>query len=408
MMVKKKHVGIFFVLCLIFLAGFFLVAKHLGKRDLSVPLQKIAIEDHAQSENQNAPNGAKQDSGKDIFFVSGWLPYWAKDGGASSLSGNLNLFSEVDIFAWSVNSDGSLKDTAQSQSSPWLKLEDSAKNQNVSVVPTILWGDAQAMHKVFSNDALMNNHIDAIANLLAQNNFLGVDIDYEGKDIADRDNFSAFLKALHAKLAPLGKSLNCTVEARTQDEPPAGFAGTRAMSWANDYSALNEDCDTVRVMAYDQVFQQYRAKSFASDSLTPYAPNADINWVTDVVNYALKYISPDKLVLGIPTYGWEFLINKTSDGYEYSQLKSISYPDAMAEARAAGVVPKRNVGGELDFTFRAPNSNGQHLVTFSDAEAVRQKIQLAQNLHLKGVSLFKIDGLNDPMLFSELKMALGK
>ena len=401
MALKKKYCILFFVLSLFFLAGFFLAFNYFQKREVSISLQKTAVQNLDNS--KESQSNVAQKTSKSNFFVAGWLPYWQKELGASSLNGNLNLFSEIDIFAWGVNSDGSLKDTPQSQNSPWPKLEEDAKAKNVNIAPTILWGDALAMHKVFTDPTLLKNHIEAISNLLEQNDFSGVDIDYEGKDVADKDNFSAFLKALHEKLSANGKTLNCTVEARTQDNPPTGFVGTRAMSWANDYTALNDDCDSVRVMAYDQVFQVYRAKNFDIAGAVPYAPNADINWATDVTNYALKYISANKLILGIPTYGWEFLINKTPDGFEYSQLKSISYPDAIAEAKVNGVIPQRNVGGELDFTYRAANSNGQHLVDFSDAQAISQKIQLAQKLGIKGVSLFKIDGLSDPQLFSTLK-----
>lgn len=108
------------------------------------------------------------------------------------------------------------------------------------------------MRKIFSDSKLRGNHADKIVAMLEKNYFSGVDIDYEGKEIADKDDFSLFLKILHEKLqAWQNKVLNLTVEARTRDSPPAGFVGTSAMSYANDFSALNENCDSVTVMAYD-------------------------------------------------------------------------------------------------------------------------------------------------------------
>lgn len=347
-----------------------------------------------------------QSSNSKSFFVSGWLPYWGKVAGADSLSRNLNLFTEINPFAYGVNPDGSLVDKMQISSAPWPELLKNASKDNVRIVPTILWGDAAAMHKVFTSSELLNSHIDAINEMLAKNNFSGVDIDYEGKDMADRDNFTLFLKALSGKLAAVGKSLNCTVEARAEENPPAGFSGTRAMSWANDYEALNNYCDTVRIMAYDQVFQTYRANTFESSDATPSAPNAGNDWVAAVMGYALRYITPEKLILGVPTYGWEFKLEKISQGYRYTRVKSVSFPEAMEKATKANVTPERNQGVELSFVYK--NATGEDLVDFSDSVSVRQKIDLAKSLGIKGISLFKIDGLSDSKLFAVLKDEVSK
>ncbi|MEI7750358.1 MAG: glycosyl hydrolase family 18 protein, partial [Candidatus Moraniibacteriota bacterium] len=339
------------------------------------------------------------------FFVSGWLPYWAKEAGAASLRGNMNTFTEINPFAYGVNVDGTLVDTMQLGMAPWPELIADADRADVRIVPTILWGDAVAMHRIFSDETLSDRHIASIVAMLDYHGFSGVDIDYEGKDIADRDGFSSFLTKLHEKLsADGGKTLNCTVEARTQDTPPDGFTGTRAMSYANDYAVLDRVCDTVRVMAYDQVLQVHRANTFTASNPIPTAPNADSRWAEEVVRYALRYVSPDKLILGVPTYGWEFRVEKISDGYRYARVKSISYPDAIVEARSADITPTRTEGGELSFTYQA--SDGTHIVTVDDAESVRNKIDIAKKLHLKGISLFKIDGLTDPKLFDVLSIYL--
>ena len=346
----------------------------------------------------------KPEMKKNKLVVSGWLPYWRKNEGVASLDGNFQIFNEINPFDFGVTPDGNIIDTVGINNAPWSKLRENALRNNVKIIPTILWGDAAAMHKNFADETLRNHHVDEIVKMLDANKFNGVDIDYEGKDVADRENFSLFIKSLHAKLKSSGKTLSCTVEARTSDVPPTGFTGIRAMSWANDLNVLNTNCDDVRVMAYDQVFQVERSNNFTTPN--PAVSNADDKWVSEVVKYFLQYIAPEKLVLGVPTYGWEFKVKKVDQGYQYSRLKSISYPDAIKEAQDAGVVPVRNSGGEMTLDYNS--KDGEHFVVYEDAESVKEKILIAQNNKLKGISLFKIDGLSDPNMFKIMEQNLPK
>jgi len=332
------------------------------------------------------------------FQLSGWVPYWAKIAGTASLQGTIGKFSEINPFAYGVNADGTLVDRMRIGEAPWQRLFADAKREDVRIVPTVLWADAAAMHGTFTDPARLDRNVRNIVAMLDANGFSGVDIDYEGKDIADRDAFSAFLGRLHEALAADGgKTLDCTVEARTQDDPPPGFSGTRAMSYANDYAALSANCDAVRIMAYDQVFQVHRSNMFTESGSAPSSPNADDRWVEETLRYALRFIAPEKLVLGVSTYGWEFGVERTDNGYRYTRIKSIGYPDALEEARSAGVTPTRTEGGELSFTYRS--GDGERLVTVDDAESVRDRIDIARRLGLGGISLFKIDGAADPKLF---------
>ncbi len=390
---------------ILFVATFILISTGLifhsihQKKSVTPPNDTQNITD-AENAKKETPVAVAAPNEK-TFFISGWLPYWQKKSGADSLSKNLALFSEINPFAYGVNIDGTLHDTTNIQAAPWLELEKEAQEKNVAVIPTILWADAPAMHAIFSDSQKLEKHVGAISTMLAQNNFPGVDIDYEGKDVADRDLFTAFLEALRKKLDP-GKTISCTVEARTQDYPPADWTGTRAMSFANDYTALNRLCNSVRIMAYDQVFQMGGGKKIFDDANEiPNAPNADIHWVEKAMRYAMQYIKPDKLVMGVPTYGWEFSIAKTDLGYHYEKVKSVTYPQALEERKQGKATLERTDGGEPFFIYTAPD--GKHLVTFSDTQSIKQKIDLAKNLNLKGISLFKIDGQTDPKLFSEIK-----
>ncbi len=376
---------------IVFIVGVAVSISALFLHKYKTPLPAL-VNDNKQKITKTVPPGRP-------FFVAGWVPYWSKTKGADSLNDSLSFFDEIRPFAFGVNADGSLVDTLKIKDAPWPSLEAQAEKENVAIIPTVLWTDASAMHDVFSNKNLLNNHIDSIVRMLDDDNFSGVDIDYEGKDAADRDLSSTFLEALHNKLNVDRKTLDCTVEARTQDNPPADWSGVRAMAFANDFSALDKSCDSVTVMAYDQAFQTNGTKmSFEDPSEIPHAPNADNQWVEEVIQYALRKISPDKLVLGVPTYGWEFELNKLpGGGYHYERFQAVSYLKALQEAKVAGVTPVRDSGGELSFVFRFAGK--EHIVTFSDAEAVREKISLAKKYGLKGISLFKLDGLADQKIF---------
>lgn len=335
------------------------------------------------------------------LFVSGWVPYWKTGEGLVSLTGHWKEFDEINPFAFEVNIRGNLEDRSRVTGEVWVSARKSAQSAGVKVVPTILWGDSEAMHRILSDGPLRQAHIQKLLAMTTQYDFSGVDIDYEGKDVSDRENFSKFLMELHSVFSSVEKSVRCTVEARDRDDTPADFTGVRAMSWANDFSVLASACDEVRVMAYDQVFQQHRAKVFESEGEVPYAPNADIAWVEEVIRYALRYIPAEKLMLGVPTYGWEFRVTPIADGYRYERVKAVSYPESLQKANNAGVTPMRNVGGEMDFIYTA--SDGKHLVNFSDAESIAQKLKLARTLGIKGVSIFKIDGETDPGMWEVIK-----
>lgn len=364
-------------------------------------------QDSSVGENVQKTEEADGFSLQQRFSLSGWLPYWGKEAGAADFEKNADLFSEIDPFAFGVDQDGRLSDPMRIGNEPWSGLQKVAQEKNVAIVPTVIWADAQAMHQVFSDPQRLNSHVENISTMLSKNNFSGIDIDYEGKDAADRNLFTSFLRTLRQKLGPEGRKISCTVEARTQDDPPDGWTGTRAMSFANDYSALNELCDSVKIMAYDQMFQTNGEKKIFDDTNeTPSAPNADIHWAESVMRYAMRYIDQEKLVLGVPTYGWEFTVEKTSTGHHYERVKSVSYPEAMEKAAKDRIGIERTSGGEPFFIYRS--ADGKHIVTFSDAESVRQKMELAKKLGLKGISLFKIDGQSDPKIFSVMEEEMAK
>ena len=351
------------------------------------------------------------------FYYAGWLPYWKKAGGTMETALNLDKLNEISPFSYEVNPDGTIVDKLKINTEQfWQTWFLAARDLKIKIIPTIAWFNDNAIHDVLSEKEFRAAHINEIMKIARLPNFGGIEIDYENKFAETNKYFSQFLKELSAKLHKEKMVLACTVEPRT---PPASRFKEipKILEYANDYKTLNKYCDQVRIMAYDQGrIDLLLNKSKGNGKL--YAPVADPDWVKKVIKETTKTISAKKIMLGIPTYGYEYEIIQNGNGITYKRIRSRTYEQAIDLAKTVGATPTRNSAGELSFTYIATsspfndnlnttstpdNSNYTRLVWFSDAKAIEDKIKLAKTYGLRGVVLFKLDGEFDSEMWKKFK-----
>jgi spore germination protein YaaH len=371
--------------------------------------------------------------------VSGWIPYWRTATGTADVLPHLSQMTEINPFGYTVKLDGSLYDAAGLQKGAWDTLIAAARAQHVRVIPTVMWSDTQSIHTILSNKTLRAAHEDAIVAMVQTNNYDGVDIDYEGKQASDINNFSLFLKELYAKMGK--KWVTCSIEARTPvDSRYLGTAPQDATTYANDLKQINKYCDRVKLMTYDQESIDLKLNQ-ASTGL--YTPIADPAWVTKVVQLMSKDIKKSKIVIGVATYGYIYQVMPQTDGtYDYSLLEAFNPKYATDLAASLGITPTRNAAGELSFSY-VPTSLSQsglptqaqlaaaapsgtpssllaavgattlattqnkqapfYLLWWSDSKAIADKVALAKSLGIRGVAVFKMDGGEDQNMWAVLK-----
>jgi len=154
-------------------------------------------------------------------------------------------------------------------------------------------------------------------------------------------------------------------------------------------------------MAYDQMPQTTTGTWTEINDKKPYAPNADISWVRKVLDYNLKFIDKEKLILGIPTYGWDTQYTKLkTGGYSYEVMRSAPLADYLQIAKDNNVIPSRDGTGSLSFTYVKNGTN--RVVYLSDYFSVQIAYEEAKRRGLKGVTLFKVDGAEDPLIWNIL------
>ena len=365
--------------------------------------------------------------------VSGWIPYWTS-GAPKAAQKHIDDLYMIHPFGYALQSSGDIKDLMDIKKSAWKNLLKKADKENVLIVPTITTSNGSLVHTILSDSDLRKDHIKKILTVVKKQKFDGIDIDYEGKLSITKDSYSLFLKELKKGLGK--KILSCTIEARTPPEDlyrvvPADIA------YANDYEAIAKYCDRVNIMAYDQ----QRADITLNDANKgePYIPVSDDAWVRKVLDFTLQTIPKSKVVLGIATYGHEYEVLVTPNQYtEYRRAGAYNLPGIEKKIAKYDIEPSRTKAGELGFSYsdltqHAPqfitnfsipantpdslkvaarslaysNATGNvavfQYVTWSDTEAMKDKIDLAKEFGLRGVALFKIDGQEDADVWEELE-----
>jgi len=366
------------------------------------------------------------------FEVTGWIPYWRSATGTADVLPHLNLLTEVNPFVYTLKSDGTLVDNGKLDKEPWLSFMAAARAQKVRVIPTIMTSNSALIHTLLSNTTSRIALEDRITKLVMDNNFDGIDIDFEGKSAADKNYFSTFLKGLYMRMGK--KWVMCTIESRTPID--ARYYGAEipkdAGIYANDFKAINKYCDRVRVMTYDQQGIDLSLSSKAASSSEIYAPVADPRWVTKVINLMAKDIKKSKMLIGVPTYGYEYEVTAYANNeYVYKILWTFNPGYAWPIAAQYGISPQRNSAGELFFTYTPTSSgtppvsntlpsamfaagaasafataNNSHqtfrLMDWPDAQSIAGKAELAEMLGVRGISIFKLDGGEDPAIWTAL------
>jgi spore germination protein YaaH len=372
------------------------------------------------------------------FEVSGWIPYWRTATGTADVLPNLSKLTEVNPFVYTIKSNGTLLDNGKLDQEPWLSFIAEAKRQKVRIIPTIMTSNGDLLHTILSNTKKRQSFATTIANMVKEKGYDGIDIDFEGKRAEDKQYFATFLKGLYAKMGK--KWVMCTIESRTPLDSrywkttiPAD-----ATIYANDFVAINKYCDRVRIMAYDQQGVDLKLADAATSSSELYAPLADPLWVEKVVNLAAKDIKRSKIMIGVPTYGYEYAVTAYANNeYIYDIMWAFNPGYGAQIAAQYGVAPMRNASGEMFLTYvststastTAPISsvpfgsmtaavaaatsasdmatqNNSHqsfrMLEWSDAQSIKIKIDLAKKLGLRGISIFKLDGGQDPNLWGML------
>jgi spore germination protein len=191
-------------------------------------------------------------------------------------------------------------------------LKQFAQARGIAVYPTLLTSSGWLNHQLLTDDETSARAIAEIVEYVMREGYDGFDLDLEAVRATDRDAFTVFVARLAAALHERGKPLALAIPAKATDTT-TGWAG------AYDYAALGQHADLITVMAYE-----FHGAWGGPGPIAPY------DGVERVLAFATAQIPPEKVLLGIATYGHDW--NTTAGGARY-----LGYPEAAALAERYGV-----------------------------------------------------------------------
>ena len=119
----------------------------------------------------------------------------------------------------------------------------------------------------------------------------------------------------------------------------------------------------------------------------PAAPVSPINEVEKVLQYATSVIPSNKIMMGLPNYGYDWTLPFIK-GTAATPLTNLQ---AVKLASSVGASIKYDTKTQTPF-FEYVDDNGKnHIVWFDDARSMKAKLELIDKYNLLGVSYWNIN-----------------
>lgn len=272
-------------------------------------------------------------------------------------------------FSYHVNQDGSLKPLPDSNIISQGRRFRAAPMMTVSNIGTANF-DTELGHTILNNNAVQANLISQITGTLRTKGYYGVIVDFERIPPADRQRYNNFLRKLAQAVHADNKVLATALAPKTYDITEGAWHG------AHDYRAHGEIADFSIIMTYEWGW-----------SGGPPMAVAPLDQVEEVINYALTVMPKEKIMMGMPFYGYDWGLPYVPGG---QFAESIGNEEAIKIAAANGAKIQYDYKAQSPF-FNYIDKNGKrHVVWFEDARSVQAKFKLVSRKGLRGVSYWAL------------------
>ncbi len=225
------------------------------------------------------------------------------------------------------------------------------------------------VNQVSENRTVQDRLIENLLFTVEDRGYTGVDVDFEFILPEDRLLYAEFVGRLRERMNGQGHTVSVALAPKVSaDQPGLLYEGI-------DYRLLGESADWVFLMTYEWGY-----------TYGPPMAVAPMNKVRQVLNYAVSEIPVEKILLGIPNYGYDWPLPYTRG---VTAARTIGNLDAIRLASEYGAEILFDETAESPY-FRYTESGTVHEVWFEDVRSLERKLLLAKEYGLLGVGFWNL------------------
>jgi spore germination protein YaaH len=350
-------------------------------------------------------------------IYSGWIPYYSVKTSLPAALNNIDLIREVMPFWYTLkynNSKVSIMDlySPANPSVPIAQPLATMKSAGMMIIPTITDGTEKlVLANLLSTESGRTSAVTAITDLVLQNNFDGIDLDFENFAFVDgnttwdktKPSWIAFVRQLSSSLHSKGKLLSITTPYLL--DPASGKKGYYVYAWAE----IANDIDRLRIMTYDY-------------SVANPGPIGPITWTENTLKYAISIMPASKVFVGLAGYGRDW-VTKVDGICPADVVKTVSTSAKaatfimnnaanLAAGYGANIIynePYQEATFTYQKTYNGNTAGGlatscvaTRVAWYQDARAYQVRAQLVSKYRLGGIVAWTI-GFEDPQAMANIR-----
>lgn len=227
----------------------------------------------------------------------------------------------------------------------------------------------EVLSGVLASEELQERLIGNILSELTGKNYYGVNMDIEYIAPDDRERYNAFLERLTERLHNEGFIVMSALA------PKISADQLGVLYEAHDYAEQGRIVDYVIIMTYEWGY-----------TYGPPLAVSPINEVRRVLDYAVTEIPPEKILMGMPNYGYDW----TLPFMRGTPAQSVSLTQAVDLALRYGVEIQFDEQAQTPYFYYTDNGT-QHVVWFDDPRSIDAKLQLIDDYRLAGASWWTVN-----------------
>lgn len=198
----------------------------------------------------------------------------------------------------------------------------------------------------------------------------GIDFDFEYLSADYADDYTALVRRTRERLSPQGYTVTVALAPKVRaDQPGLLYQG-------HDYHGMGEAADYCLIMTYEW--------GYTYGEPMPVSPIINVR---RVLEYAISEIPPQKILMGLNNYGYDWTLPFIQGE---SKAEKLTNYQALARAEYYGVPVQWDQEAMAPyFTYFDPMGR-EHIVWFENEESWRARLQLVRELGLAGVGIWNI------------------